>query len=364
MLKVGVVGLRRGTVFVDIFSRIPECQLAGVCDLRLDLAQATAARLPGVVAYDDYEAMLERDLDLLVLCTPPESHVEQAVLALSRNRHVLCEIPAAITIQDCRTLLRAVRASKGKYMMAENCNFWAFVESWREMVHQGRLGKILYAECEYVHDARDLIRDAEGQPTWRALLPPLNYCTHSLGPILSLAGDRCVKAVGFSTGSNLIAGGPIDMEVALFQTAQGATLKLLRGLIAERRPPLHYYSIYGTRGVLETSRDASDPIGTTLAIFRDVPHLPRMMKMPLGIYHPGVPAQLAAAGHGSAEYLMATAFVRSILEDTRPPVDIVQALNMTVPGIIAHLSAERGGESLPVPDLTAEAPPGEEEARK
>jgi predicted dehydrogenase len=363
-LKVGVVGLRRGTVFVDIFSRLPECQLAAVCDTRLELAQATAARHPGVVAYDDYEAMVEKDLDLFVLCTPVEDHVAQAVLALSRNRHVLCEIPAALTLQDCRTLLRAVRASKGKYMMAENANFWAFIESWREMVGQGRIGKILYAECEYVHDMRDELRDAEGNPTWRALLPPLNYCTHSLGPILSLTGDHCVKAVGFSTGSNIISGGPIDMGVAVFQTAQGALIKLLRGLITERRPPLHYYSVYGTRGVLETSRDAADPIGTTLATFRDVPNLPRMMKLPLGIYHPGVPVPLAAVGHGSAEYVMASAFVKAILEDTRSPIDVAQSLNMTVPGIIAHMSAERGGEPLPVPDLAAEAPAGEENGKK
>jgi predicted dehydrogenase len=288
--------------------------------------------------------------------------VEQSAAALSRNRHVLCEVPAAANLQDCRTLLKAVRASKGKYMMAENCNFWAFIESWREIVRQGRLGKILYAETEYVHDMRDLLRGPDGQPTWRAMLPPIHYCTHSLGPILSLTEDRCAKVTAFSTGANILPGGPIDMEVALFQTAQGALIKLLRGAIVERKPPLHYYSVYGARGVLETSRSPEDPLGTTLSMFRDVPHLPRMMKMPLGLHHPNVPPALAAGGHGTAEFVMARAFVRSILDDTKPPVDIAHALNMTVPGLIAHLSAERGGEPLPIPDLAAEAD-AEEEAK-
>ncbi|NLO73725.1 MAG: Gfo/Idh/MocA family oxidoreductase [candidate division WS1 bacterium] len=363
MLKVGVVGLRRGSVFVEIFSRMPECQVTAVCDLRADLAQAMAAAHPGAAAYTDYDVMVDKDLDVVVIATPVQSHVEQSVAALSRNRHVLCEVPAAGNLQDCRTLLRAARASKGKYMMAENGVFWAFVEAWREMVREGRLGKLLHAECEYIHDMRELIRGPDGQPTWRAVLPPIHYCTHSLGPVLSLTEDRCVKAVGFSTGANILPGGPIDMEVAMFQTAQGASVKLLRGLIAERRPPLHYYSIYGTRGVLETSRSPEDPVGTTLAMFRDVPNLPRMMKMPLGLTHANVAWPVAALGYGTAEIVMVRAFLRSLLDDTRPPVDIATALNMTVPGLVAHVSAERGSAPLPVPDLAAEAE-AEEQAKE
>ena len=119
MLRVGVVGLRRGSVYADIFSRLPECQVTAVCDLRPELAQAVAAQRPGAVAYTDYDAMVAKDLDLIVGATPVENHVEQAA-ALSRNRHVLSEVPAAANLQDCRSLLRAVRNSKGKYMMAEN----------------------------------------------------------------------------------------------------------------------------------------------------------------------------------------------------------------------------------------------------
>jgi predicted dehydrogenase len=363
MLKVGIVGLRRGSIFLDVFSRLPECQVTAVCDVRPELASALAASRPGVTAYTDYDVMVDRDVDLIVIATPVPTQVEMAVAALSRNRHVLCEVPLAANLQDCRTLLRAVRTGKGKFMMAENCVFWAFVESWREMVRQGKLGKILYAEGEYMQDQRELLHGPDGLPTWRAMLPPIHYCTHSLGPLLSLTDDRCVRATGFSTGSNILAAdGPIDMEGAIFQTAQGATIKLLRGAITERRPPLHYFSIYGARGVLETSRDAEDPVGTTLALFRDVPNLPRMMRLPLGINHPGLPLFPPAVGYGTAELVMVRGFVRSILEDTKPPIDLAQALNMSVPGLIAHMSAERGGEPLPVPDLAAES--AEEEAKE
>jgi hypothetical protein len=45
-------------------------------------------------------------------------------------------------------------------------------------------------------------------------------------------------------------------------------------------------------------------------------------------------------------------FVVAILEDRKPLVDIVTALNLTVPGIVAHQSALRNGESLKVPQYS------------
>ena len=41
--------------------------------------------------------------------------------------------------------------------------------------------------------------------------------------------------------------------------------------------------------------------------------------------------------------------VDAILRNRKPLVDVVQALNMTVPGIVAHLSALRGGERMKIP---------------
>jgi hypothetical protein len=43
-------------------------------------------------------------------------------------------------------------------------------------------------------------------------------------------------------------------------------------------------------------------------------------------------------------------FVRSILDDTKPRFDVCDGLDFTLPGICAHLSAERGGEAVAVPD--------------
>ena len=58
-----------------------------------------------------------------------------------------------------------------------------------------------------------------------------------------------------------------------------------------------------------------------------------------------------AGGHGTSEYFMVDDFVRCILDDTKPAIDVYEGLDYTAPGICAHLSAEQGGKAVEVPDF-------------
>jgi len=339
MLRAGVVGLGRGQFYVNLFTKLPETELVAICARDEERAADVAERYGVSNVYLDYESFLDAGLDFVVVASPPEFHVPYSVAALERGIHVLCEIPAANSLEECQQLAEAAQSSAGKYMMAENCIYWAFIEAWREMVSQGKIGRIIYAEAEYIHSIPGLMRTPDGQPTWRAFLPPIYYCTHSLGPLLSLSGDRCVTAVGMHTGSNVDPEfGTIDMEVGLFRTEQGAIIKILTGFSLARRAGFHYYSVYGSKGCLETTRGTQHPFGTTLADFDEIPHLPDMMQLPLPCARPGLPAW--ASGHGGADYTMAQAFVQCLLEDTPPPIDVYRALDFSVPGLMADISAE------------------------
>ncbi|MCY2930840.1 MAG: gfo/Idh/MocA family oxidoreductase, partial [Planctomycetota bacterium] len=67
---------------------------------------------------------------------------------------------------------------------------------------------------------------------------------------------------------------------------------------------------------------------------------------------PPLPEAVDPGHHGGSSGHLMNEFITAILEDRRPLVDIVQALNMTVAGIVAHTSAMRGGETLKVPQYT------------
>lgn len=71
------------------------------------------------------------------------------------------------------------------------------------------------------------------------------------------------------------------------------------------------------------------------------------MEIPVGYALPGE----QASGHGGADGKMVRAFVKCILEDTNPPIDIDRGLQMSIPGIIAHESAVQGGALLEIPSI-------------
>jgi len=66
---------------------------------------------------------------------------------------------------------------------------------------------------------------------------------------------------------------------------------------------------------------------------------------------PALPPGMPAGGHGGSHGPLANEFITAILQDREPLVNVYEALAMTVPGIIAHQSALKGGERLTVPQF-------------
>ncbi|RYG28992.1 MAG: hypothetical protein EOO01_38895 [Chitinophagaceae bacterium] len=64
---------------------------------------------------------------------------------------------------------------------------------------------------------------------------------------------------------------------------------------------------------------------------------------------PALPEGVPPGGHGGSHGQLTHEFILSILEDREPLIDIFTSLNMTVPGIVAHASALKGGERMKIP---------------
>jgi hypothetical protein len=62
-----------------------------------------------------------------------------------------------------------------------------------------------------------------------------------------------------------------------------------------------------------------------------------------------LPPGVAAGGHGGSHGRLMNEFVHSILENRKPLIDVAQALNLTVAGIVSHISAIKDGELLKIP---------------
>ncbi len=355
--QVGVVGVHRGAGFVNQFPVFPNAEITALCDLNEEVLVDVGEPLNVAEEhlFTDYEQMLEAPIDVVVVSTPMPYHCDQVIKALEAGKHVLSEVTAATSVEECGLIVDAVKRTGKTYMMAENCCYYHFIREWKDWIDAGRLGDIFYAEAEYIHGLHDLIVNPEtGERTWRADRPPIYYCTHSLGPLLMLTGDRVVKATGAHAGYGILPEslgvGALNMEVALFETEKGALIKILRSSAAYREPPMHYYSLYGTKGVVENDRTGGWRGGQgKLYIEGEMSHEEGFEVIPCPTTDPEAPEEALRGGHGSAEYYLIADFLAALEQGSRPPIDVVRAMDFTLPGICAHKAAMAGETWVDVP---------------
>ena len=359
-LRIGVVGAGRGRGPASVFKDHKDCELVAVTDRNPDLLKALCDRLEVPQRYDEFDDMVEADLDAVFVATPPPLHAEHSVAALRAGKHVQCEVPAVPSIEGGQELVKAVRETGLKYSFAENMCYFPYCHMYRDLVRDGELGEIIYVEAEYIHNCEHLMEGrpdgmgggVEGKPSWRAKRPPIHYCTHDLGPLLQWLEDRCVTAVGMHTGCRRRTDlGVIDMEVALLRTARNITIKQLCGFAMAKEPAHHWFCVYGTEGQIEQNRFPVEAGCSTHRLYREkYDKLGGPMTLHVPNNDPSAPPEATVGGHGTSEYFMVDEFVQCILNDTKPPIDVYEGLDWTLPGLCAHISAENGSEPVDVPD--------------
>lgn len=350
--KVGIVGLSRGRGFVDVFAGHPRVEVTALCDTNEKTLAAVgeAFGLGDDALHTDYDRFVNASFDIVMIATPIRFHADQTVKALESGKHVLCEQTAAYTVADCERIVNTVKKTGRTYMMAENYCYFHYVREWKKIVDSGKLGKIIYAEGEYMHEIVDLLVNSEtGEYYWRHERPPIWYCAHTLGPVLHMMNDRIVKACGLTTGFNKFPQykdhlGFLDIEVGLFQTANGSIVKILRSQTTTR-PHMVWYALHGTKGYLENQRDRGD--GLYSVEVEGNRH--QAEPFPCTTVDPNAPEEAKHGGHGTSEYYLIREFLDSIEQDRRPPIDVMRSMDFTVPGIIAHESAMKGGQWMDVP---------------
>ena len=357
--NVGIVGLRRGRGFVNVFGAHPNVNVTALCDINeqslSDLGEAFD--LPDSALFTDYDEFVNADTDVVMVATPIRFHAPHTIAALEAGKDVLCEQTAAYTVDECEQIVEAVKRTGRGYMMAENYCYFHYVREWRKLTEAGKLGTIFHAEAEYIHEIENLLIDEEtGGYFWRHERPPIWYCAHCLGPLLTLMEDRIVAASGSSAGFHKHPEqtdhlGFLDMEIGLFRTQKGALIKIARSQVAPRHPHMVYYSLYGTKGYVENGRSGSLTQGFQW-IEGETPDVNGHRQAEVTgcpVVDPNAPEDAKHGGHGTSEYYMIREFLDALEAGTKPPIDVMRSMDFTVPGIIAHESAMGDGNWRDVP---------------
>ncbi len=361
-LNLGVVGAcARGSHFKPAFDAIEGVRVHAVCDVNTRALTEAAAKLGAEEQYTDYQEMLEQsELDAVMIVTPMPLHVEQAVPALEKGLHVFSEVPAGVSVEECRRLVRACRATDAVYMMGENYTYTKPNALVRELVRRGLFGTTYYGEGEYLHGLREHEKITPWRRRWQSGINGITYGTHSLGPVLQwMPGDRVAAVCCAGSGHHYpdLQGGRYEAEdtcVMLCRMASGGLVKIRVDMLSDRPHAMTNYMLQGTDGCYESARAPGERDRIWLrSRCRDVNEwldLATLEEEFLPKFWREVPEAAKASGHGGGDYFELLDFVEAALGRKACPIDIDAAMDITLPGLISQQSIAEGGRWIDVPD--------------
>ena len=320
------------------FDKHPNVEIVAVTDVVPDRCEALAKVVGCQKTYPSAEEMVKDDrIEAVFMATDAPSHARLCIEALKRGKHAASAVPAVFgSLEDAHKLFETVKSTGLKYMMFETSYFHEDLYAMRQIYNAGGLGKLLYSEGEYFHYMPTPIDSYKG---WRIGLPPQFYPTHSNAYYVGVTGGSFTEVCCMGTPSvvdylkpaNNPYKNPFGTEIALFRTSEGG---MSRMGVSWDSP-----GYGGEMGRIRGQKGSY--YGKYEGLVEKLPDITR----------PPLPPGVGAGGHGGSHGYLMNEFITAILENRKPLVDVAQALNMTVAGIMAHESAMKGGERLKIPQF-------------
>ena len=373
---VGVGG--RGTSAVRRYTFMDGVKIVALCDLnqdRLDICQdiLQEAGLPAADNYlgdEAYKELCDReDIDLVYIATDWLPHVPISLYALEHGHHVACEVPMAMTIDDCWKLVDACERTRRHCMMLENCCYDFFEMSALNMAQQGLLGEVYHVEGAYIHF---LSEGWDTSETWRLDYNMEhrgdNYPTHGLGPIAQVLnihrGDRMDYLVAMDTpsyngkvaarkfrGKDYCLDG--DHTISLIQTANKKLIEVQHNVYAYR-PYTRMYQLTGTEGFANKYPQQ----GISVKDMNGHSYVPEAVRDSLlAAYRPDFVKDIeekakAVGGHGGMDYIMDYRLIYCLRNGLPLDEDVYDAAEWSAVQELSRISLENGSMPVRFPDFT------------
>jgi len=361
-VKVGVIGVGRGSSMMNYCKLAQNAELVAVCDKWEEGLKLREREWGDAVAYyTDYDEFLKHDMDAVVLANYANEHAPFAVKAMRAGKHVLSEVLPVQTMKEAVELIEAVEETGRIYAYAENYCYMPAPREMRRLYREGKIGEFEYGEGEYVHNCESIWPEITygEKDHWRNGMYSTFYCTHSMGPIIHITGLRPVRVTGFE-GTKIernlrmgAKGGAFGMEMV--ELENGGIVKSIHGGLYKNSI---WYTVYGSKGRMESAREDAEA--------GDVHQIYINADAYSGEYGPNkvdaykVPAQFPELeekmGHGGSDVYTMYHFIEKIKGNEEADViDVYEALDMFLPGLFAYRSILAGGIPMEIPNLRDKA---------
>lgn len=277
-IKIGVIGCGKIAQVRHIpeYAANPHVEIAGFYDLNRERAEELAEKY-GAAAYASYEELLaDGEIDAVSVCVANNAHAEISIAALKAGKHVLCEKPMAVMLEECEEMVAAAKEA-GKYLMiGQNQRLAKAHVKARELIAEGAIGKVLTFRTIFGHGGPETWSVDPGKSVWffdkskAAMGAMADLGIHKTDLIQYILGEKIVETQAVLTtldkrddSGELI--GVDDNAVCIYKMESGA--------IGTMTASWTYYGaednttvIYGTKGIM---RLYDDPKYSVKVIYAD-----------------------------------------------------------------------------------------------
>ncbi len=255
-MRFGVIGIGRSAARCKAVQDTPYTELAAICDLNEELLDAVGEDLGCERRFTDYQKMLEmEDLDAVFIATPDNDHCPMSVAALDAGKHVLCEKPMAISMDQVHQMLDAEERSGKQLGINQVLRTNPRMVEAKRMADSGYLGDLFYGEADYVHNISHLIiggwrGDLEQRHTpfiggGCHMIDLLRWCMGEVDEVFAYGSHKCLTQEQYPFD---------DCNISVLKFANGACGKF-GATYGCKRPSFRNFMLYGTEATYVAGRD-------------------------------------------------------------------------------------------------------------
>jgi predicted dehydrogenase len=366
-VNVAMIGLGFGSEFIPIYQALPGANVYAICQRNKEKLDKVGDQFGIGQRYTEYADVLkDPNVDFVHINSPISEHAWMSMEALKAGKHVMCTVPMATNVEDCRKICELVKQTGLKYMMAETVVYSREFLFIKEMYRKGELGKIQHVAASHP-------QDMDGWPDYWQKMIPMHYATHVVSPCLGLLNGRAeaVSCFGSGTVRDDIAqksGNKFAVESCHIKIKDSdVTAHIWRCLYDVARQYRESFDVYGTKKsfewtlveheahVLHTAKKPEPEIASKVTV-PDYAHLLpepiRKFTLPSEIHDTAHLSFIQGGGHGGSHPHLVNEMVSAVRDNRDPWPNATLSANWTCVGILAHESALQGGTPIKLPEFT------------
>jgi myo-inositol 2-dehydrogenase / D-chiro-inositol 1-dehydrogenase len=354
-VRVGIIGMGvQGPVHVHWSANLREAKLVAVCDLVESRAKEVAAQYQ-CDWYSDYHQLLERkDVDAVILVTPPSTHAQVAIDAMKAGKHVAVEKPLCMDLEEASAMQDTAKKTGMLDGYFENLCYAPAYHTAKQILSDGGIGEAFFMRCGE-SDGKGLASyESESDTVWKSLAKeehhygvthgggchPIMFCryVYDRAPVKKVYAEMkgspenaAFLTITYATGqiawvdTSIYALGTFDDRAEIYGT-KGTILADL-------------YGVEMDKGVKVFSQEGFDPrIGSSR-----YPSGPGYFGRQTSWSHP-IPDEEYSLGYFHEQQ----AFLSSIIKGTRPEVNFDDG-RATLEVILAAYKSRDSGSAVSLP---------------